>query len=106
MRALGALQRRKDRAADQLVGVGQEPLQRRLHLARVETRQDIDDVHARDRVLAVQPAQKLGCGTRVGDVGDDAKEGGLLVRFLRVGGVEQVAHAEALFLGGDDLEHG
>ena len=41
----------------------------------------------------------------VGDLADDAKQRRLLVRLLRVGGVQQLAHAEARLLRGNHLQH-
>ena len=63
-------------------------------------------MHARDRILAVQAADEFRRRTHLCDIPDEAEERGLLVRLLGVSGVQQVAHAEALLLGADDLEHG
>ena len=52
-RALGALQGREHGAAYELVRITQQGLQGRLHFARVEARKDVDDMDARDRILAV-----------------------------------------------------
>ena len=90
-----SLQRRQGGATDQLVGILQQPLQRRLHLGGVESGQDVDDVDARDRIFAVNTAEQLRNRMIVGDLANDAEEGGLLVRLLCVGGGQEVAHAEA-----------
>ena len=42
-----------------LFGSLQLRLQRALHAAVVEARQDVDDVHARDRILALDAADQL-----------------------------------------------
>src|SRR6266478_3070747 len=62
-----ALQRRQRGPPDQLVGIFQQSLQRSLHLGRVKARQGVDDVHARDGVLALHAADQLGDGLLVGD---------------------------------------
>src|SRR5581483_6610614 len=79
-------------------------LQGRLHLGRVETGQQVDDVHPRDGILALHPADELGDGARIGDLADDAEQGRLLVGLLRVGCGEQVADTEAAFLRRDDIQ--
>ncbi len=55
--------------------------------------------------LPSQAADELGHDALVGDLADDAEQRGLLVRLLRVGGVEQLAHVEARLLRGDHVEH-
>jgi hypothetical protein len=103
-RPVHALQRRERGAADQLIGILQQSLQRGLHLGGVEARQRVDDVHARDRILALHAPDQLRDRGLVGDLADDPKQRGLLVRLLRVGGVQQLAHREARLLAGDHLE--
>jgi hypothetical protein len=49
--------------------------------------------------------REIGYCVRVGNLADQAKECRLLVCFLGVGRLQQIAHAEALFLRGDDFEH-
>ncbi len=71
-----------------LVGVLEQSLERGLYLGCVETRQDVDDVHPGDRILAVHAAEQLAHRVVVRDLPDDTEEGGLLVRFLRVGGIQ------------------
>ncbi len=63
-------------------------------------------MHARYRVLAVHPAQQLGHRGRVGDLADDAEQRRFLVGLLGVGGLQQLAHAEAVLLRRDHLQHG
>src|SRR5580658_7307180 len=101
---LGAQQCRQGCAAYQLVGIPEQALQRSLHFRGVEARQGVDDVHPRDRVLALQAADELGYRLAISDLADDAKQRRFLVRFLRIRGVEELAHAKARFLRGDDLE--
>jgi hypothetical protein len=75
-------------------------------VARVEPREDVDDVHAGDRVLPAHASDELRQGGLVGHVTDDAEQRRLLVRLLLVGRVQEVAHAKAVLLGGDDLQDG
>ncbi len=101
-----ALQRRERGSADQLVGILQQRLQRGLHLGCVVSREQIDDVHAGDGVLALHPAEQLGNGRSVCDLADDAEQRRFLVRLLRIRAAQQFAHAEARFLRGNHLEDG
>src|SRR6185436_396937 len=105
-RTVHALQGRERRGADQLVRVLELRLQRRLHLARVEAREDVDDVYPGDRVLALDAPDELGDAVLIGDLADDAEQGRFLVRFLRVGRREEVTHAEARLLRVDHIEDG
>ncbi len=89
-----ALQRRQRGPTDQLVGIFQQSLQRGLHLGRVKARQGVDDVHARDGVLALHAADQFGKGLRVGDLADDAEQCRLLVGLLRIRRGQQLAHRE------------
>ncbi len=62
-------------------------LQRALDLRLVETRQDVDDVHPRDRILALEPAGEFAQRSFVvGDFADDPEQRGLLVGLLGIGG--------------------
>ncbi len=88
----------------ELVGVLQLPLQRRGDVALVEARQDVDDVRARDRVLALEAAQQFRDDARVGDFGDDAEHGRLLGRVLVVRALQHVARIEARLLRGEDAD--
>ena len=89
-----------------LFGSLQLRLDRRRDVRPVEARQDVDDVHARDRVLALDAAGQLGDRRFVGELADDAEQRHLLVRLLAVRVLQQIAHREALLLGRDDLQHG
>ena len=57
--AVEARERGQRRLADELVRVLELRLQCLGHLRPVEARQDVDDVHARDRVLALEPADQF-----------------------------------------------
>ena len=92
---LHAGQRGQGGGAHQLVGVLELLLQRARHFGLREARQDVDDVQARDRVLAVQAADQLGQVVVGGQLAQDAEQRGLFVRFLLVGGGQQLAHREA-----------
>src|SRR6185503_16860243 len=72
--AVHPLQRRQSGAADQLVGVPEQSLQRGLDFRRVEFGQNVDDVHARDGVLALHTADELRYRIAVGDLGDHPEE--------------------------------
>ena len=90
--------------ADQLVGVLQLLLQGARHFRLREARQDIDDVQARDRVLAVQASDQLGQIVVGGQLAQDAEQRGLFVGFLLVGGGQQFAHRQAAAMRGDHVE--
>jgi len=81
-------------------------LHRAAHVRAVEAGQDAQDLQPRHRVLALQAAQQLRHAVLVDDLADDLEQRGLLVRFLRVGGGEQLAHAEAGAVRADHLEDG
>src|SRR5881392_2271495 len=100
-----ALQRRQRGSADQLVGILQQSLQRRLHLGGVEARQGVDDVHARNGVLALHAADQLGDRLLVGNLADDAEQRRLLVGLLRIGRSQQLPHAETRLLRRDHFQH-
>ncbi len=93
------------RRAHQLVRVLERALQRGAHLGRVEAGEQGDDVRARDGVLAVDARDQFVHGVRVHQLARDPEQGGLLVRVLVVGGVQEVAQVEAVLLRGDDVEH-
>ena len=95
MRAVHLRQRVERRLADHLVRIAQLRLDRRRDIRPVEARQDVDDVHARDRVLALDAAGQLGDRRLVRQLADDAEQGRLLVRLLAVRVLQQVAHREA-----------
>src|SRR5213082_2329689 len=103
--AVHPLHRREDRPADQLVGILEQALQCVLDFRAVEARERVDDVHARDRVLALQTPHQLGDRGLVGDLADEPKECRLLVRLLGVGRGEQLPNSEARLLGRNHLEH-
>ncbi len=104
-RTIHSLQCRQGGTADQLVGILQQPLKRGLHLGGVETRQDVDDVHPGDRVLAVHAAQELAHRVVVRDIANYPEEGRFLVRLLRVGRIQQLTYAEARLLGSNHFEY-
>ncbi len=103
--ALEAGQRVQHRLPHELVGVLQLPLQRHADVAPVEARQDVDDVRARDRVLALEATQQFRDDARVGDVGDDAEHGRFLGRVLVVSALQHVARVETRLLCGEDADH-
>src|SRR5256886_62301 len=100
-----ALQRRQRGSADQLVGILQQSLKRRLHLGGVKARQGVDDVHARNGVLALHAADQLGDRLLVGNLADDAEQRRLLVGLLRIGRSQQLPHAETRLLRRDHFQH-
>ena len=104
-RTVHALQRRECGAADQLVRVLEQAVQRRLHLGSVKAREGIDDVYAGDRILALHTTDELTDRGLIGDLTDDAKQRRLLVRVLCVGGGQKFAYVEARLLGRDDIQH-
>src|SRR5438105_3473797 len=99
------VQRRQRGSADQLVGILQQSLQRRLHLGGVKARQGVDDVHARNGVLALHAADQLGDRLLVGNLADDAEQRRLLVGLLRIGRSQQLPHAETRLLRRDHFQH-
>ncbi|MBV6418604.1 MAG: hypothetical protein CMLOHMNK_03512 [Steroidobacteraceae bacterium] len=105
-RAVHLVERRERRRAHQLVVVLELLLQCALHRWRIEAREDIEQVQPRNRILALQSPDQLRDRGRVGDLADDAKQRRLFVRLLHVGGVQELAHAEALLLRRDDVEQG
>ncbi len=74
--------------AHELVGVLELCLQRLGDIARIEARQDVDDVHAGDGILALDPADQLRDDARVGELADDAEQGRFFARVLVVGVVQ------------------
>ncbi len=62
-------------------------------------------MHARDGILAVHATEQLRHRARVDDVPDDPKQRGFLVRLLSVGGLQQLAYAEAVLLRANDFQH-
>ncbi len=92
--------------ANHLVRVAKLRFDRGGNIRPVEAREDIDDVHSRNGVLSLDAARELRDRALVRELADDAKERGLLVRFLAVGMLQQIAHREAALLRIDDLEHG
>ena len=62
-------------------------------------------MNPRDRILALKAPHELRDRLAVGDLGDHAKQCGFLVRLLRVGCVQEVAHAEAVLLRTDHIQN-
>ena len=91
--------------AHQLARILQLALQCFAHLRHVEAAQHVDDVDARDLILALQAPDEFRYVVGRDGFGDDTKQRDLLVRLLVVGGVQQFARAEAILLRGDDVEH-
>ncbi len=97
-RTVHSLQRGERGAADELVGIFELSLQRRLHFGRIEPRQQIYDVHACDRVFAPHAADEFRNGTGVRDLAHDPEEGSLLVRLLLIGRRQKLTDAEPRLL--------
>ena len=104
-RSVHARERRQGGGADQLVVVLELLLHRLLDRRGIEAGEDLDDVQARHRVLALDARDQIVDGGFVGDLADDLEQRRPLGRLLRIGGVQQVAHRESGLLRGDHIEN-
>ncbi len=80
------------------------PCSAALDVRLVELRQDVDDVHPGDGILALDATGEFPETVLIGDLGDDAEQRRLLVGLLRIGGRQQLPQVEPVTLSVDDLE--
>src|SRR3954454_1287287 len=104
-RTVHSLERGKRGTPNEFVRVSQLRLKRGLDFRRIEPREQVDDVDARNRVLTPDASDQLRHRTRVCNLADDPEERRLLVGLLLIRRVQQLAYPEAALLRHDHFEN-